>query len=216
MSTTMWESEARKWSPLRPWAPPGSRSYPRLTLRTPGVVEIKPHTETGIRAGLEQVARRLRRRGKGVLATYMGTDSRGNPVLVGRATHVRVYATLVDLDVNKHPTPEQYNQPNQWYALGLAEVPPKIDFPPVDHAPMFGWAIESVVQKQVKAAVTLATAKKKWTTLGGPGHVADMRYRELAEFYGELGRQLRDPFYAELASELSSFGSGGGALFRAA
>jgi hypothetical protein len=27
---------------------------------------------------------------------------------------------------------------------------------------------------------------------------------ELAEFYSELGRQLRDPFYAELASELAS------------
>ena len=74
----------------------------------------------------------------------------------------------------------------------------------MDHAPAFGWAVEPVVQERVKLAVALATPQRKWTTGGGPAPGPDMTYSELADFYRELSRQMRDPLYAELASELEA------------
>jgi hypothetical protein len=183
-------------------------------------MEIKPHTTTGIRAGVRQIGDRLEAACRttgvaptGVLVTYVGVDAAGRPIRTGRAKAVHVYGAKVDLKCGQRPTVAQYNQPGVWYFLGSAPLPDKLDHPPVDHAPAFGWAVEPVVQQQVMKTVRLQTPQRKWTPKGGPGHGADIEYTELAEFYRELARELRDPFYAELASELAS---GHGALLRAA
>jgi len=208
MTIAMQESEARKWATtLGPNAPrQKGPAHPTLVLRTPGYVEIKPHTLTGIKSGLKQLGERLEnakpKLESGVLATYLGVDAGGNPVRTGRARSVRVYAVLVNR-VPK-PTLAQYGRPEQWHYLGVAPLPDTIDHPPVDHAPAFGWAVEPVVQRRVSLLVKLETPGRKWKSLGGPGRGPDMQYTELAEFYRELAHELRDPLYAELASELEA------------
>jgi hypothetical protein len=203
------QEEARKWFALgpgagRPGLPPGA-----LVLTDPGLVEIKPHTATGIRAGLKQLAARLDKANlkSGVLATYMGADSLGRRLSLGRPKCLHVYATVVNATPPRTPTPSlaQYSHPGRWHDLGLTPLPDKIDHPRVDHAPAFGWAVEPVVQRHVAASrITLRTPLRKWTPLGGPGAGADMKYDELADFYRELAHELRDPLFAELASELEA------------
>ncbi|MGY4769094.1 hypothetical protein ACXC9Q_19445 [Kribbella sp. CWNU-51] len=204
--TTLQESEARTWSPLGPAAPRPGQPHPRLVLTAPGFVEIKPHTASGIKSGLTQLAGRLRGAGRtvGVLATYLGVDARGRPIRTGRPGFVRVNATLVDLGTTPVPTTAQYSRPAQWFYLGLAPVPPKVDHPPVDHAPAFGWAVEPIVQRQVMQMAHLQTKNRRWVPLGGPGRGPDIEYSELAQFYRELAHELRDPLYAEIASELEA------------
>ena len=41
---------------------------------------------------------------------------------------------------------------------------------------------------------------------GGSGHGTDVLWDELAGLYGELARELGNPFFAELASELAAYG----------
>ncbi|MET7280727.1 hypothetical protein ABZS29_20985 [Kribbella sp. NPDC005582] len=207
MSIATAESEARNWATdLVPAAPPRGQAHAKLVLDKPGFVEIKPHTRSGIRSGLTQLARRLKKANLtcGVLATYLGVGPGAAPVKKGKARFVRIYAVLVDLTVTPTPTVLQYSRPAQWHYLGLAPLPDKLEHPPVDHAPAFGWAVEPVVQRQVMNIVTLKTPKKTWTPLGGPGHAPDLMYTELADFYRELANELRDPLYAELAAELEA------------
>jgi hypothetical protein len=202
MTIAMQESEVRKWATT--FLPPATSPGQSLTLRTPGYVEIKPHTLSGIRSGLAQLGARLEKANlpTGVLATYVGTDSRGNPLSKGVAKYLRVYAVVVN--AKPKPTLAAYNQPGKWHYLGYTRLEPTMSHPPVDHAPAFGWAVEPVVQERVKLAVALATPQRKWTTAGGPAPGPDMTYSELADFYRELARELRDPLYAELASELEA------------
>lgn len=207
MSIATEESEARNWATdLVPAAPPRGQAYARLVLDKPGFVEIKPHTRTGIRSGLTQLARRLKKANLtcGVLATYLGVGPGAAPVQRGKASFVRIYGLVVDLTVTPTPTVTQYSRRAQWHYLGLARLPDKLEHPPVDHAPAFGWAVEPVVQRQVMNLVTLKTPKKTWTPMGGPGHGPDMMYTELADFYRELANELRDPLYGELAAELEA------------
>ena len=202
MTITPQESEVRNWATS--FLPPASSPGRSLTLRTPGYVEIKPHTMSGIRSGLAQLGARLEKANlpSGVLATYVGTDSRGNPLSKGMAKYLRVYAVVVN--AKPKPTLAAYNQPGRWHYLGFTKLEPTMSHPPVDHAPAFGWAVEPVVQERVKLAVALATPQRKWTTAGGPAPGPDMTYSELADFYRELAHELRDPLYAELASELEA------------
>ncbi len=206
--TIAMQEEARKWFPLGPGAGRPGLAAAALVLTAPGLVEIKPHTATGIRAGLKQLFDRLKKQGlkTGVLATYVGADSAGRRLPKGRAKCLQVYAALVHAAPPPAvaPTLAQYSRPGVWHDLGLTPLLDKIDHPRVDHAPAFGWAVEEVVQRQVKKMIKLQTRQKLWTPLGGPGHGADMRFDELAEFYRELAHELRDPLYAELASELEA------------
>ncbi|MFK4088245.1 hypothetical protein ACI2LF_29300 [Kribbella sp. NPDC020789] len=207
MTIATQESEARNWATdLGPAAPRQGQAHARLVLDKPGFVEIKPHTRSGIKSGLTQLARRLRTANLtcGVLATYLGVGPGAAPIRKGKARFVRVYGVLVDLTVTPVPVVAQYSRAAQWHYLGLAPLPDKIDHPPVDHAPAFGWAVEPVVQRQVMNIVTLRTPKKTWTPMGGPGHGPDIMYTELAGFYRELAHELRDPLYAELAAELET------------
>ncbi|WP_433158553.1 hypothetical protein [Kribbella sp. CA-247076] len=202
MTITSQESEVRNW--VTNILPPATSPGRGLNLTTPGFVEIKPHTLSGIRSGLTQLGARLAKANfpTGVLATYLGTDSRGNPLRKGKATHLRVYGVLVN--ATPKPTLAQYNRPGKWHYLGTSTLRDTISHPPVDHAPAFGWAVEPVVQAQVKLGVALSTPKRLWTLGGGPAAGPDMTYSELAGFYRELARELRDPLYAELASELEA------------
>jgi hypothetical protein len=198
--TIAMQEEARKWEKtLVPAAPPSGQPYPRLVLRTPGFVEIKPHTLTGIKAGLKQLGKRLEnatpKADTGVLATYLAVDSGGRPLPTGKAKYLRVYAVLV----NRTPTPTlaQYRLPRLWHYLGMAPLPERIEHPSVDHPGAFGFAVEKVVQQQVMNVVSLQTPKKKWTPGGGSRPGPDMTYDELADFYRELAHELRDPRYAD-------------------
>lgn len=203
MTIAMQKPALRKWFALGPGALPPDK----LVLSVPGLVEIKPHTVTGIRSGLKQLAARLHTANMpiGVLATYVGADSLGRRLPRGKPKCLHVYAALVKATPPRTPPPTlaQYSDPSKWYDLGLTSLLDKIDHPDVKHAPAFGWAVEPVVQRHVAKMIKLPLPRK-FTPLGGPGHGADMSYTELAEFYRELANELRDPLYAELASELEA------------
>jgi len=197
----MIESELKNW-----WTVPDTPLIIRrakLVVSDRGFAEIKPHTESGVRGGITQIQKRLAR-SRGYIAylvTYYAVNERNQPIRKGRAKYLHVFAA----PVTQASTPAQYRDPKVWRHLGYVEVPQTIPHPPVHQGGAFGWAVEEAVREKFKQMVKLETPHKKWTpATGGYQPGADIRWHELAELYAELARELRDPLYAELASELAA------------
>jgi hypothetical protein len=173
-----------------------------MSIAANGWAEIKPHNYAGIRAGLKQ----LRTAGRGqprtgqVLITYLPVDSSNSSVSSGQPACVRVFATRFEAK-GAGDNPSDFLRKHAWYDLG-SFAPPKQITLNVDDGGLFGAAIERYVRHQFQAVVKAPTQHVPGG--GGPRQGPDVLWDELAELYAELARELEDPYYAELASELAA------------
>lgn len=200
LSIRSWLAAPRLYSPL----PPAEDCR---------FAEIKPHNEKGIRDGLNQLAKekglgRAPRKGK-FLVTYLPLKGK-TPAPSGFPTSVRVFATPYSAGM-KATSPPYKNVADtitswEWHDLGSFAPEKQVDVL-VEKASLFGSAIEDQVRKLFQDVVLVKSWGKK-TGYGGGGNLqgADIWWTELARFYDELARELGDPFYADLASELASLG----------
>lgn len=205
----------------RSWLP-DPRTFPKFTVDTlsvqdHGFAEIKPHNEDGIRDGLKQLEPstekkpalgRAGRRGM-ALVTYLPVNKEGEAVGEGSAAGVHVFATpysgqTVDHATHKKRVKDIINSWT-WHHVGCFKPPQRINLV-VDRAALFGIAIEKSVRRQFNLNVLARLKPKKIGHGGTTVHGADIYWNELARFYAELARELGDPFYADLASELASLG----------
>lgn len=194
-----WELEEeapRKWLSIPKLLPSG-----KMTVQPNGFAEIKPHNRAGIRAGLKQLGERARGKGRQpqALITYLPVDAALAPLPSGWPPHVRVFA--VKYDHGNPPTMADIFIKHQWYDLGSFTPRKTIDLK-VDNASVFGAVIEESVRK--KFITSVLKAPLKYRGGGGAGTGPDVLWDELAQMYAELARDLRDPFYRELASELAA------------
>lgn len=209
----------RQWLPV----PTNLTTDPANLLASVGnfeFAEIKPHNSDGISGGLEQLGLqegRGRERLKGsaspfrtgkFLVTYLPVDEQGKSALEGNPHCVRVFVTNRCKNEVKKKDPsgrirkwEQIINDWDWYDLGSFKPPPTIPLI-VQEASVFGVVIEPYVRQVFRNKVL--GPKKKIDRGGRALRGADIYWNELARFYTELARELGDPFYADLASELAS------------
>ncbi|MGI5216523.1 hypothetical protein [Nocardia sp. CA-290969] len=192
--------ETRNWADTtdarEPFRPPGG----------PGIAEVKPHTDTGIRQGLAQL--RSYRYGDGkkpplfaggvqLLVTYVPIDASGKPVRRGRAAAVRVYARSVTWPPRERSGPVVLGPLQQ---AGTRRLPEVLPFPRVDESGYFGHAVE----KFVRGHLHRISGRPAVRGYGGPRSGPDIVWKELAALYGELARATGDPAFAQLATELAT------------
>lgn len=177
-----------------------------------GIAEIRAHNRNGIAGGLKQLHERKRRAGTPkVLITYrplIGTKAAPDGS-IGRATAVQVFATKF---VPPKKTPlkqgDWYDEArsavarNTWWDLGSFTPPAQIDLT-LENRGLFGAAIEDAVRTRFQFKVLVPSNRLMQMYTGGGRKGPDVVWKELADLYAELGRELRDPLYAELALELS-------------
>lgn len=202
------EYQPRRWEPPpRPaqgrmaWVAAVARPKPNLP-RVPGLIEIKPHTATSRPGGLKQLrdnhARPQYAGHDKWFVTYQALDAGGRPVVRGRAHQVQLWARRF----------EGGNPPNAQltdaYDLGIIPVPTTTAFPRVDLPGFFGSAIEEPIRTHLTRLLEMKQRRVDQRT-GGAAPGPDLLWAELAAMYSELAEELRDPFYAELATELSRF-----------
>lgn len=169
-----------------------------LPIDRAGHAEIKPHSHAGIRDGFVQL-RRSKVSGPKILITYRPVDSGGKAVQTGRPAKVQVFATkLTDL------TPAKLLSGATWWNLD-GVPPPGSVLPTLDNPPLFGAAVEESVRNKFRDEVLAKNSPPHTMRLGVGGHRSgpDVLWDELAGMYQELARELRDPFYAEVAAELA-------------
>jgi hypothetical protein len=203
------EAETPRWQAIPQLLPPRTRP-PALTTGRPGIVEIKPHTETGILKGVANVRRALLAapNNVGLLVTYYAVDDRDQPKTSGQAAYAHLFAALITTGPND--TPRQYLSANRWRHLGRITVPQTIPHPRVNQISAFGQAIEPAARAKVRDVMrTWIPGITFQRATGGHRPGPDIIWSELAELYAELARELRDPLYAELANELTALAEGG-------
>jgi hypothetical protein len=185
-----WEAVPRsRWASL-----PGNLAAATMRVGANGVAEIKPHSWSGLRAGLKQLARRTST-GPRALITYLPVDRSGKTVPAGQAAAVRVFATMYAPSTSL----ADYLAKAQWWDLGSLGLPGMMPFPVVQNGGFFGMAVENGVRNHFTTKVLNPSTRKVAAGTGGHQHGADVQWQELAELYAELARQLRDPAYAEAA-----------------
>jgi hypothetical protein len=177
-------------------APAAATSFGTTALGMNGAAEIKAHTTDGISGGLMQLDNSTVT-GPKLLITYRPLNSRGGIATTGLPACVEVFMTRPV----KGAKPAAVLR-GRWWKVG-AFAPPKTVPLTIDNPGLFGSGIEDSVRRHFFAHVLSPRGKKMHPNTGGhrPGH--DVLWDELAEMYGELGRQLGDPFYAELAAALA-------------
>jgi hypothetical protein len=201
--------EAGKWPAAEQWQVKNAKSPNggKLDVELGWIGEIKPLTESGIRAGLGQLyTRRSQFPDRQLwLITYTAHGRQGERIKKGPASAVAIYARQV-----KWPQHRSVKKDGRWvvpppklgdlYTLGKKSLPAQIDFPKVDQPGFFGLAVEGCVQEHVRSKVKGQLYKRTGGSLPGP----DLRgrMRELAALYGELSRVTGDPLFAEIATEL--------------
>lgn len=164
-----------------------------MGIKSSGYAEIKPHHLRGMRAGMCQLALNPDT-GTRILITYLPVRN-GHPVETGTPDGVRVLARKFVQFTNA----TVLENPNEWWDIGSVPPPKNVT---LNDRQKFGLAIEEPVRQLFHAQVikhprTIRRSPSNYRT--GP----DVLWNELADFYAELGRELRDPLYTELALELS-------------
>ena len=91
------------------------------------------------------------------------------------------------------------------WVLGQADIPVMIKFPRPSNPAFFGMAVERIVRDVFKARVPSGAKVARGT--GGARRGVDVRWKGLADFYAESASEMADPFFQELASELSAIAS---------
>jgi hypothetical protein len=108
----------------------------------------------------------------------------------------------------RRTTPSDYLAAT-WWSLGQALVPPTVPVTLKDLG-VFGAAAEPVVRtafgKQLPQLAMNPHGRALTTPLNRPAsdQGPDIKWKEIAELYGELARTTNDEFLAELANELAS------------
>lgn len=193
-----------------------------------GFAEIKPHNSKGIQKGIDALRYvtvtkkgKLRKPGPGrvgrtakFLVTYLPEEAPGKPAEKDWPSRVRVFATPYDDARTVRPGTGKSIKNTisnwKWEELGCF-VPPKVAEVLADErtAGLFGTAIEGHVRELFYRKML----KPKGKEVGGGQTLkgADIFWNELGRFYTELARELGDPFYAELGTELASLRFEGGA-----
>lgn len=177
-----------------------------LSVGPDGYAEIKPHNLSGIADGLEQLYRHPGKRPR-ILITYRPLKSGGGPATEGLPATVQVLATRF---VRPKARPATWwaeavalkERPGVWWNLGSFRPPKQVQIRlTLDDRRQFGLAIESYVRDLfcVEVLKVNKPPREMWTGTGGHRLGADVRWYELADLYAELGTELRDPLYAELA-----------------
>jgi hypothetical protein len=156
-----------------------------------GHAEVKPHHYNGLNQGIDQL-----RGSSGVGSRFLITyrpEGGGNPT---RPRNMHLYMT----DFHD-TTPGQLRQ-RRWWDLGTIPTPryTSVDW---SNKSLVGQAMEKVTRNMFNNKFLKPQGRTMRHGTGGNLPGSDIRW-ELEEFYRELGRQLCDPFYAELASELAS------------
>jgi hypothetical protein len=178
----------------------------RKLISAKGRAEIKAHNQDGISDGLSKLEPNSGG-GRRVLITYRPVDDAGNAVDKGRPTWVEVYAIDYDtIPANKRtPVALLRADGGDWWYLGKFRSPKTI-FLTVDDRSVYGAVIERYVRGMFRNKVLTPAKREMLTKVRRSSGVrgADVEWKELAEFYRELGELHEDPFYAELASELAT------------
>lgn len=177
-------------------APAAATSFGKTALGMNGAAEIKPHSTAGISGGIEQLDKSTVT-GPRLLITYRPLNSRGGIATKGSPACVEVFMTRHV----KGAKPAAVLR-GKWWKVGDF-VPPKTVPLTMDNPGLFGAGVEEYVRRLFFAQVLSPRGKKMHPDTGGHGHGHDVLWDELAGMYGELGRQLGDPFYAELADVLA-------------
>ena len=167
-----------------------------MVIKSGGYAEIKPHHLRGMKAGMCQLALN-RTGGTRILITYLPLNSSDVPIETGTPDKVQVHARHF---VRSSKATDLEN-PHQWWNLGFVPPPKGLTLALKDRQ-KFGVAIEEPV-RTLFGAVVLKPPRRMRPHPGGPRRGPDVLWDELADLYAELGRELRDPLYAELALELS-------------
>lgn len=192
------EFQPRTWAQV-PRGRPNQTAWVARANRpgVPGMVEIRPHNDRGRRRGAADL--RTRMRGgpwaghDGWLVTYVALGADGNPLSRGRPAAVRLLAEQVG-----GPSPSGV------FDLGVVPLPATIPFPRVDLPGFFGSAVEEPIRQRLTELLVRHARRTVDTATGGATPGPDLVWREVAQMYGELAQQLRDPFLAELADELAA------------
>jgi len=189
------------------------------------MAEIKPHKAKAIREGLQQLRRYLKesdqqrashsklaaawlRAGIGRrepertsvwLLTYLPTPENSlNP------RHIRVFAHELKQDMLRGSArlPSLKDLTRARRELPKLQLPPKINFPGLDKAAMFGLAVEDVIRKGFGQAYGRPGDPRHRQAHGL--HGPDMLWRETASLYRELAAETGDRYWRELSEELSA------------
>lgn len=172
-----------------------------------GHAEIKPHNLAGVAGGLKQLDKHPAS-GPRILITYRPLNSAGGPATKGPPATVQVLATNFVPPTTRPLGPRQWRnearalEGRTWWNLG-SFIPPKQIPLIIDNRGLFGSAIEPCVRDLFRVKV-LKPPRKMLPGTGGQRRGADVAWNELADLYAELGRELRDPLYAELAATLTN------------
>jgi hypothetical protein len=193
-----WEIQEEGTTPDTRYRPaPTDNPFGRtLDLGKTGHAEIKPHHLRGIRDGLRQLDR-SKVTGPKVLITYRPLNSGSRIAQTGVPALLQMFMTCP----KKGAKPPEVLA-GQWWKLGSVKPPPQVALT-VDNPGLFGAGIEDFVRNHFCERVLQPRGHRMHPNTGGNRRGADVLWDELAEMYGELGRELRDPFYAELAVALA-------------
>ncbi len=195
-----------------------------------GCAEIKAHNHNGIIGGLTQLRCKCHSTGTcRILITYLpvrGSDPKSyQPQDFGSVKRVLVMATFItftpdDLEMSPREWKlrrvrelERQVLAQQWYLI--EDLVPRPDLvakiamgvgTPQDRG-RFGSVMEPLVANCFNQCV-LKEAKppRKRPFSRGSSTGSDLQWSELAGLYGELARELGNPFFAELAAELATYG----------
>lgn len=199
---------------VTPWlrAPaPEQFETPNLAFDNPGFAEIKPHNSQGLTDGWKDLSKKSKlsdktRRGRTpkFLVTYLpvkeGKTGRDINDAVKDSTPpcVRVFASPYTGEPERPHVSKM-----KFHNLGSFKPPPTVPLN-VEEASLFGAAIEKYARELFQREILDRLKPQKQGHGGTTVHGADIYWDELARFYAELARELGDPFYADLASELAS------------
>jgi len=189
----------------------------RMTLTDAGCGEIKQHNINGISEGLRQLRDDCHGGRSRILITFLPVHGpswlRLRPQDEGVAERVLVMATYITNYYSGMKPKEQAQQvlKQEWYLVEDMRPMPE----PVAKVAMglanrgrFGSVMEPLVADAFDRRVLQPQPPRRRLPehRGGSGHGSDLLWSELAGLYGELARELGNPFFAELASELATYG----------
>jgi hypothetical protein len=183
----------------------------------PGCGEIKAHNQKGIVKGLEQLRTSCHGESRHrILITYLPVaGSSFQPQDSGKAKRVLVMATFVTRDYSLMTAEQQVERvlDQRWYLVeDMLLKPAEVAGIAMDLATrnraQFGNVMHTLVEKAFDQRVLQLNPPRKRQAehRPGSGKSIDLLWSELAGLYDELARELGDPFFAELASELATNG----------
>jgi hypothetical protein len=188
----------------------------RMPVTKAGCGEIKAHNRNGIVAGLKQLREDCHGDGHRILITYLPVRGSSSTLFQPQdsyfAERVLVMATFITRDYTNMEAKEQERRvlAQKWYLV--EDMRPRPDLVAkvamgLKNRARFGSVMEPLVAHAFNRFVLKPNARRRLPEhRGGSGTGIDLLWSELAGLYGELARELGNPFFAELAAELATYG----------